>query len=143
MISKMNSCILKLENRSSILQGDASTNRFSLNICLKLLVLGLVFFSLVQPWWSFSGFSEDEVQSKTSEMYLFPQIMIEEYRDDTSRRLNIATIPEMFMDFLFYLTLVIGVGMVLMFVSFIPNIVLKRRFAFLLAIAAVSRLLLR
>jgi hypothetical protein len=114
-----------------------ATKRASLNITLKLLVLGLVFFSLVQPWWSFAGESEDQLQSKTSEMYLFPQIMIEEYHDDNLRRLSIATIPEVFMDFLFYLTVVIGVGMVLLFVSFIPNIVLKKRFAFLLAIISI------
>jgi len=111
--------------------------RITFNVALKLIVLGLVFFSLVQPWWSFSGISEDESFEKTSEMYLFPQIMIEEYHDDSTLKLSISTIPEIFLDFLFYLTVVIGFGMILMFISFIPNIILKRRFAFLLAFISI------
>jgi len=108
-------------------------HRVSMNMFLKLVVLGLVFFSLVQPWWGFSGVNNDESISKTSEMYLYPQIMIEEYHVDDARALSISTIPDIFMEFLFYLTIIIGVGMILMFVSFIPNIILKRRFSLVLA----------
>jgi len=111
--------------------------RISMNVFLKLLVLGLVFFSLVQPWWSFTGISEDESISKTSDMYLYPQIMIEQYREDDTRKLSLSTIPDMFMEFLFYLTVIIGCGMVLMFVSFIPNILLKKRFSILLATLSI------
>jgi hypothetical protein len=98
-----------------------------------LVVLGLVFFSLVQPWWSFSGETDDGSMKKTSDMYLYPQIMIEEYHVDDARSLSLSTIPDVFMDFLFYLTVFIGVGMILMFISFIPNIILKRRFSLVLA----------
>jgi hypothetical protein len=113
------------------------SKRITLNMCLKLLVLSLVFFSLVQPWWSFSGINEDEQISKTSDMYLYPQIMIEEYHEEETKKLSLSTIPDIFTEFLFYLTIIIGCGMILMFISFIPNIVLKKRFSYLLAILSV------
>jgi hypothetical protein len=113
------------------------SKRITLNMCLKLLVLSLVFFSLVQPWWSFSGINEDEQISKTSDMYLYPQIMIEEYYEEETKKLSLSTIPDIFTEFLFYLTIIIGCGMILMFISFIPNIVLKKRFSYLLAILSV------
>jgi hypothetical protein len=112
-------------------------HRISVNMFLKLVVLGLVFFSLVQPWWSFYGENREEQVSKTSDMYLYPQIMIEEYHIDDARSLRISTIPDMFMDFLFTLNVIIGVGMILMFISFIPNIILKRRFSLLLAALSI------
>ena len=79
----------------------------------------------------------DKSIGKESDMYLFPQIMIEQYHEDNTRKLSIATIPEVFLDFLFTLSVIIGFGMVLMFLSFIPNILLKKRFAFLLAVISI------
>ena len=111
--------------------------RISLNTCLKLFVLGLVLISLVQPWWSFYATSENGIYEKNSNMYIFPQIMIEEYHENDQRFLTIATIPEIFTDFLFMLLMIIDSGIVLMLLSFLPNIILKKRFAIVLTVLSI------
>lgn len=111
--------------------------KISLNTCLKLFVLGLVFLSIVQPWWQFHGSADEQGFEKTSMMYLFPQIMIEEFKEDNYRYLTIATIPEMFTDFLFMLLVIIIIGISLMLISFIPNIILKKRFSLVLTILSI------
>ncbi len=111
--------------------------KISLNTCLKLFVLGLVLISLVQPWWSFYATSENGLYEKNSNMYIFPQIMIEEYHENDLRFLTIATIPEIFTDFLFMLLMIIDIGIVLMLLSFLPNIILKKRFSIVLTVLSI------
>jgi hypothetical protein len=111
--------------------------KVSLNTCLKLFVLGLVLISLVQPWWSFYASAENDAYEKTSNMYIFPQIMIEEFHENDFRFLSIATIPEIFTDFLFLLLTIILIGILLMLLSFLPNIILKKRFAVVLTVLSI------
>lgn len=108
------------------------TRKASLNSFLKLIAVGLVLLSLVQPWWVLHAETTDLNTSKQSEMYLYPPTMIEEYSYKEQRFVDIATIPEMFTQFLQLLLYVISAGVGLMVISFIPNIVLRKRFAFVL-----------
>lgn len=111
--------------------------RVSLNTCLKFIAIGLVLLSLVQPWWSLNAETNDQTASKQSEMYLYPSTMIEEYSYNGQRYVDIATIPEMFTQFLQLLLYVIYAGIGLMGISFIPNIVLRKRFAFVLVTLSI------
>ncbi|MDG6219154.1 MAG: carboxypeptidase-like regulatory domain-containing protein, partial [Candidatus Thermoplasmatota archaeon] len=116
--------------------------KISLNTALKLVILGVVLVGFLQPWWAFSGVSENGTVEKTSEMYLYPQAMIEEYHVHDYRYLSLATIPEMFTNFVETLLFIIIGGMCLLVVSFIPNVILKKRFAFALSACGVIFLLL-
>ena len=109
----------------------------SLNTSLKLIVLSLVILSLVQPWWVLHAETTDGTASKTSEMYLYPQTMIEEYSYNGQRYIDVSTIPEVFTQFLRILLYVIYAGISLMLVSFIPNIILRKRFSFMLVTASI------
>jgi len=102
--------------------------KISLNTFLKLFALSLVVISLFQPWWSLSGISKDTNATRTTDMFIIPQTMIESitYQDQTYR--DIATLPEMFTNFVGILLIIIISGIVLLCCSFIPNIILKRRF---------------
>lgn len=111
--------------------------KISLNMCLKLIVLSVVFLSLVQPWWFIHGKTSDGTLEKTSEMFLYPQTIIDKYDYQGQQYIDIATIPEAFTQFLQVLLIVIFTGVVLMMVSFILNIVLRRRFSFILFTASL------
>ena len=116
--------------------------KISLNTALKLVILGVVLVGIMQPWWTFYGESEDESITKTSEMYLYPSSMIEEYTIDHTQYLSLATIPSVFTDFVYTLLLIITGGLILLLLSFIPNMLLHKRFEFLLAASGVVFMLL-
>lgn len=109
----------------------------SLNTSLKLLVLILVIVSLIQPWWTLSAETTDESATKKSEMYLYPQTMIEEYTYKDHRYIDLSTIPEIFTQFLQILLYIIYAGIGLLLISFIPNIFLRKRFSFLLVTISI------
>ncbi len=111
--------------------------KVSLNTFLKMIAMSLILFSLFQPWWILTASSDAGLASKTSEMFIFPQTMI----DTTVYRgvpyLDIATIPELFTNFLGILLIIVCSGFVLLGMSFIPNIVLKRRFSPVLIFSSI------
>jgi hypothetical protein len=111
--------------------------RFTLNTFLKLLAISLVILSLFQPWWSLEASSNNPISEKTSKMYILPQAMVEsiEYKGQTN--LELATVPEMFTDFVATLLIIIYGGLILLSLSFIPNILLKRRYFVLLISASI------
>lgn len=116
--------------------------KISLNTALKLVILGVVLVGVMQPWWSFYGESEDGSITKSSKMYLYPSSMIEEYTIQDTQYLSLATIPEVFTDFIQTLLLIISGGMGLLLASFIPNLLLHKRFEFLLAGSGIIFMLL-
>jgi len=111
--------------------------RISLNTFLKLLSIAFVILSLFQPWWALNARNEEIDAEKSSEMFLIPQEMIEtiKYKDETHHEL--ATLPEMFTDFVGILLFIIYTGLILLALSFIPNILLKRRFFIILITASI------
>jgi hypothetical protein len=116
--------------------------KFSLNTFLKLFALALVFLSIFQPWWTLNGHSITPYAEKNTEMYIVSGTMVEiiEYKDRTY--LELATLPEMFTDFLGILLLIIYSGIILLSISFIPNILLRRRYFIVLISASILFLLL-
>jgi hypothetical protein len=116
--------------------------KFSLNTFLKLFALALVFLSIFQPWWTLNGKSDIPFAEKNSEMYIVTGRMIEKisYQDETN--LELATLPEMFTDFANILLLIIYSGIILLSLSFIPNILLRRRYFLILISASILFLLL-
>lgn len=106
--------------------------KISLNTALKLVIFGVVLIGLMQPWWAFYGISDDGSVMKSSEMFLYPSTMIEEYEIEGSSYLSLATIPEVFTDFVQTLLFIILGGIALLVSSFIPNLLLKKRFEFAL-----------
>ncbi|MBS3749049.1 MAG: hypothetical protein KGY67_05055, partial [Candidatus Thermoplasmatota archaeon] len=116
--------------------------RISLNTALKLVILGVVLVGVMQPWWIFYGESEDGSIVKSSSMYLYPSTMIEEYRVDDSKYLSLATIPEMFTNFVETLLIIITGGLGLLLISFIPNMILNKRFEFALVASGIIFMLL-
>jgi len=103
--------------------------KISLNTFLKMIAMSIILISLFQPWWVLTASSDTDLASKTSEMFIFPQTMIDTTVYRSVPYLDIATIPELFTNFLGILLIIVCSGFVLLGISFIPNIVLKRRFS--------------
>jgi hypothetical protein len=115
--------------------------RFTLNTFLKLLAIALVILSLFQPWWALNSQSDDPIAEKSSEMFILPQTMMESVTYNGKTQRELATLPEMFTDFVETLLFIIYAGIFLMCFSFIPNLLLKRRY-FLILISASNLFLI-
>jgi hypothetical protein len=116
--------------------------RITLNTFLKLLALALVIISLFQPWWVLNGNSDSINAEKTSEMFIVPQAMIESVTFDDTKYSELATVPEFFLEFIGILLFIIYSGVGLLILSFIPNILLKRRFFIFLITGSILFLIL-
>jgi len=116
--------------------------RISLNSFLKTVAMGLILLSIFQPWWSLNAENENIGVTKTSDLYILPQVMIEKVTVDDQDFFDLATIPEVFTDFLGTLLLIVCSGFVLIGISFIPNILLKKRYSIILIIASALFLVL-
>jgi len=111
--------------------------RISVNTFLKVIAITLILLSLFQPWWALEGSNTTSEITKQSEMYLFPQTMIERTTYEETTSLDIATIPEIFTHFLETLVVVVCSGALLLGLSFIPNFLFKKRFSLVLIVASV------
>ncbi len=116
--------------------------RISLNTFLKLLAMALILASLFQPWWTLNASSNDSLATKNTETFILPQVTIETINYNGKTNLDLATIPEIFTDFLGALLFIVVSGFVLMGISFLPNIFLKRRYAKILISASIIFLVL-
>jgi hypothetical protein len=116
--------------------------RISLNSFLKIVSMGLIILSIFQPWWSLNAASDTIDVTKSSDLYIFPQVMIEKITIDNQQFFDLATIPEVFTDFLGVLLLIVFSGLVLIGIIFIPNILLKKRYSIILIVASALFLVL-
>ena len=116
--------------------------RISVNTFLKLISMSLILISLFQPWWVLYASSENPVAEKSNEMFILPQNMIEKIDYEGVTYLDFAVIPEIFTDLLGILLLIVISGFILLGISFIPNIILKRRFYKILIFTSVLFLIL-
>ncbi len=111
--------------------------RISLNTFLKLLAMTIVILSLFQPWWTLYAYSNIPVAERSSEMFIIPQSMIRKTTVEDQTYLELATVPKVFTDFVGILLFIIYLGIFLLGISFIPNILLKRRFFIVLISASI------
>jgi len=116
--------------------------KISLNSFLKLFTLSLIVLSLMLPWWSLYASNTEINIEKKIEMFLLPSSMIEEVKFSNITYLDMANIPEMFTNFLNGLVLILCSGFILISLSFIPNIVYKKRFALILIVGSTLFLIL-
>ena len=115
--------------------------KISLNTCLKASAMALILVSLFQPWWALTAESSSQA-TKESMMYLYPQTMIDTMTFEGKISYDVATLPEIFTNAVGILVIIICTGLFFMGISFIPNIVLRRRFSYGLAAASLLFIIL-
>ena len=111
--------------------------KISLNTFLKLLAMSLILLSLFHPWWNLFAQDLQIDASKTTELFILPRSMIDTVYYNEKVYLDMATIPDLFTNFLGGLILIVLSGFVLMGLSFIPNIFYKKRFSPILISASI------
>jgi len=111
--------------------------KISLNTFLKLFAMSLIFLSLFYPWWSLYATNDQFIAEKKTEMFIIPQTMIEETSYNQTTYIELATVPEIFTSFLGGIIIIICSGLFLIGLSFIPNIVYKKRYSTILISASV------
>lgn len=116
--------------------------KISLNTFLKLLSMSLILLSIFYPWWSLNAMDTVLEASKEINMYIMPGSMIEKIDYNNVLYLNIATIPEIFTNFIGGLLFVVLSGFVLIGASFMPNILLKKRFYKILITSSIIFLII-
>lgn len=116
--------------------------KISLNSLLKIIAMCLILLSIFQPWWYLHATSNEIYASKTTELFIQPQVMIDKINYNNYELYDLATIPEMFTNFEGILLFIIISGFILIGISFVPNILQKRRHSLILIIASVLFLIL-
>jgi len=116
--------------------------KISLNSFLKLISMAIIVASLFQPWWVLNASSDEPLADKDSAMYIIPPAMIDRITYEEKVYLDLATIPEEFTNFLGVLFIIVCSGIILMGVSFIPNVVLRKRFSLVLVSASILFIIL-
>jgi hypothetical protein len=111
--------------------------KISLNTFFKLLAMSLILLSLFHPWWALHATSNESFAEKTTEMFIVPQTMIDSIKYNQWTYLESATIPEIFTNFLGGLLLIVCSGFFLLGLSFIPNIIYKKRYSTILISSSV------
>ena len=106
--------------------------KISLNTFLKLIAMSLILLSIFQPWWYLNSTNTQPIAERNTELYINTQTMIENTVYDGQSYREIATIPEEFTNFLGVLLFVVCSGFILIGLSFIPNILQKRRHSLIL-----------
>jgi hypothetical protein len=72
-------------------------------LLLKIFIFTFLIVSLMQPWWMLSGEQVSPIITKVSTVYVNPTIMIEEVSWDGMKQLEVAELPELFIDFIDYI----------------------------------------
>jgi len=116
--------------------------KISLNSFLKILAMAFILLSIFQPWWGLNASNGEMDITKTSDVYILPQVMIEKITFNNQDFFELATIPEVFTNFLGLLLFIVGSGFVLIGLSFIPNILLKKRYSIILIVSSALFLIL-
>jgi len=104
--------------------------------------MSLILLSVFYPWWSLNAIDIELNVSKEIDMFIMPGSMIERVDYQNILNLNMATIPEIFTNFIGGLLFVLFSGFVLIGASFIPNILLKKRHSKVLITASIFFLIL-
>ncbi len=103
----------------------------SLNSLLKFLAIALIVIALIQPWWGLSGSSAIPMAERTTQIFMNPQVMIESTSYGGRTTFDIAEMPEIFVDFLGKVVIVVYAICILLGFSFISSKLGKKQYSLL------------
>ncbi|UCF12386.1 MAG: carboxypeptidase regulatory-like domain-containing protein [Thermoplasmatales archaeon] len=102
-----------------------------LNSLLKFLVIALLVIALIQPWWGLSGSSTIPMAERNTQIFMNPQVMIESTSYGGRTTFDIAEMPEIFVDFLGKVVIVVYAICILLGLSFISSKLGKKQYSLL------------
>ncbi len=104
---------------------------------LKFLAISFLIIALIQPWWGLSGSSTQPISERNTLMFLNPQVMIESIFYNGRTSYDIAEMPELFVDFLGTILVVVYVVCTLLGLSFASKRFGKKHYSLLLNLLAI------
>ena len=104
-------------------------------------VLTVAAIALIQPWWELSGSSTDPIAERNTKMLMSPQVMIEsiDYNDRTI--VDIAEMPEIFVDLLGKIVLVVYAAFIVLALDFISTKLRKKHYSILFSLFGIILLI--
>jgi len=106
--------------------------KISLHSMLKLLAIALVVIALIQPWWGLSASSNNPSAEKDTRMLLNPEVMIESTTYNDKTILDIAEMPNLFVDLLVKIVAVSYTAIILLGLSYICYKFKKKTYSLIL-----------
>jgi hypothetical protein len=99
---------------------------------LTFLAIAFIILTLIQPWWELSASSSNPLAERSAQLLINPQVMIESTTYNKKTMYDIAEMPEIFIDFLGKVVIIIYTISILLGLSFISLKLKKRKYFFLL-----------
>lgn len=115
--------------------------RISIFSMLKLLALALIVLALIQPWWGLSASSYSPNAERDTRMFLSPEVMIESTTSNEKTVLDIAEMPEQFVDLLSKIVLAVYAAVILLGISFLSYRLRKKHYSILLNLVVLVMLI--
>ena len=101
---------------------------------LKGGAIALLLLSVIQPWWSLTGSSIQPVMERTTQLYLQPPVMIESTTANGQTLFSLATMPDIFIDFLGKLPYVLYLACALILLGIVLKRLEKKKLTWILNI---------
>ena len=115
--------------------------KLSLRSILKLLAVVIIIITLTQPWWGLSGSSNNPKAERETKLFISPQVMIESTDYEGKTVLDIAEMPELYVDALEKIVLVLYATCIILGLSFISSKFRKKHYSLLLCLLGVILLI--
>jgi len=74
--------------------------KVTLILFIHILIIGLVIIAIMQPWWGLDGSNKGQESKRDIRIYLNPEVMIEKIEYDHSSTADIAEMPQLYIEFL-------------------------------------------
>ncbi|MFO7678009.1 MAG: hypothetical protein R6V50_06495 [Thermoplasmatota archaeon] len=97
---------------------------------LKLIAIIFIVICLLQPWWGFYGVSSSPSIEHTSQIFISPQVMMEQTNYHDRTEFEIAEMPELYVDVLSKIMIVLFIVCILLVFSFIFLKIRKNNYSF-------------
>jgi hypothetical protein len=104
---------------------------------LTFLAIAFIILTLIQPWWELYATSSTPLADRSAQLLIYPQVMIESTTYNQKTTYDIAEMPEIFIDFLGKVVIIIYTIIMLLGLSFISLKLRKRKYFFLLHFLAI------
>lgn len=97
---------------------------------IRFIAIICIILALLQPWWGFYGISSSPAVEHTSQIFISPQVMIEQTTYPDSVKYELAEMPDMYTDALEKILIVICLTTILFGLSFIVQKFGKKKSSF-------------
>jgi len=109
-----------------------SVKKIDIPSFIRFIAIVLIVLAVLQPWWGFYGISNSAAVEHTSQIFIYPQVMIEQTTYPDVINYELAEMPELYVDVLEKIFIIITITTFLLGASFILEKIGKNKSSFLI-----------